>query len=145
MAVVADTASEPSTDPMDALSFISNGDSASTKPTMQHICSFCGYPSDTVRCKRCESCRVRIYRAVKGDEELEEKWSDLKDKGKILAKAGDLYGDTLFKVLRTSLEEESCTKSELSFKGTGQFMDEDDIRDKYKNKPRRLEAVLKFA
>ena len=69
----------------------------------------------------------------------------MKDKEHIIAKAKDSYGDALFKLLRTTLTEEINTESKVGFTGTGVFMDEDDIKEKYAKKPSRLAAVLKHA
>ena len=82
---------------------------------------------------------------MKPDKELNKAWGDMKDKETLMAKARDAYGDVLFKLLRTTLTEEINTESKVGFTGTGVFMDEDDIKEKYAEKPSRLAAVLKHA
>ena len=56
-------------------------------PSENQVCGYCGDESDTVRCKSCESVRLRIYRAVKVDQELKKAWGDMADKSSLLAKA----------------------------------------------------------
>ena len=109
------------------------------------VCGYCGDESDTVRCKACESTRLRIYRTVKVDQELKKAWDDMADKSSLLAKAKTTYGPTLFKLLKTTLTETIRTQDDVSFTGTGVFMDEDDITKKYANKPARLTATLRHA
>ena len=109
------------------------------------VCGYCGDESDTVRCKACESTRLRIYRTVKVDQELKKAWGDMADKSSLLAKAKHTYGDTLFKLLKTTLTETIRTEDNVSFTGTGIFMDEDDIKEMYKKKTARLAAILRHA
>ena len=113
--------------------------------SQSNLCGYCGDESDTARCKSCESVRLRICRAVKADEGLNKAWDDMKDKGSLMAKASDAYGDVLFKLLRTTLTEEIRTEDKVSFTGTVIFMDEDDITEKYADKLVRLAAILRHA
>eukprot|EP00959_Pyramimonas_sp_CCMP1952_P188122 3933791-Pyramimonas_sp.AAC.1 len=40
------------------------------------------------------------------------------------------------------IEEKSETYTEVEMQGTGDFLDEDDLKEKYKNKPLRLKGIL---
>ena len=113
------------------------------KASEDQVCGYCGDESDTARCKSCESVRLRIYRAVKVDQGLKKAWGDMKEKDSLMAKAKHAYGDVLFKLLKTTLTEEICTEDKVSFIGTGIFMDEDDIKEKYAKQTTRLAAILR--
>eukprot|EP00959_Pyramimonas_sp_CCMP1952_P132026 2760453-Pyramimonas_sp.AAC.1 len=42
----------------------------------------------------------------------------------------------------SEIEEKSESFTEVELQGTGSFLDEEDMRDKYKNKPKRLQGIL---
>ena len=111
-------------------------------------CYSCGDPPATVKCKLCKPCdgsRKRIIRVADCDDEIAKSWTSMQDKRAIVAKARGLYGESLLKMLRTTLTEEHTSEVSLQISGAGNFLDEEDIRDKYKARPRRLEAILKNA
>ena len=109
-------------------------------------CLFCGDPSQGDACKKCENTvRVRIGRALRGDPALAIGWNLWPGKQAFLVTAHGAYGDDLLRLLRSSLGEVHSTESQMSFVGVGTFMDEEDIRAKYKHKPRTLDAILKRA
>ena len=109
-------------------------------------CLFCGDPSQSDACKKCENTvRVRIGRALRGDPALALGWNLWLDKRAFLVRAHGAYGDDLLRMLRSSLGEVHSTESQMSFVGVGTFMDEEDIRAKYRHKPRTLDAILKRA
>ena len=82
---------------------------------------------------------------MKGDSELAKAWNLTQNKASLIAKARDAFGDALFTLLKTTLVEEHEHKSEISFTGTGNWTDEKDLRIRYKDRPERLDAILKHA
>ena len=105
-------------------------------------CNYCGKNSNTKTCRPCNSTRVRIHRTVNSDEQLENSWASVRHKDNLIVKAKGAYGDALFKLLKTTMVEEHLEKSEISFIGTGNWTDEQDLRIRYKDRPERLAAIL---
>ena len=56
-----------------------------------------------------------------------------------------LFKDGLVKELTEAIELSQTTKSTMKFASTGRFMDEEDLREKYKNKPDQLEQIFQNA
>ena len=69
-------------------------------------------------------------------------WALVRHKDNLIVKAKGAYGDALFKLLKTTMVEEHSEKSEISFIGTGNWTDEQDLRIRYKDRPERLAAIL---
>ena len=115
-------------------------------PSLGFTCVYCGGHSDNSNCcKSCTRVRVRIHRVMKGDSELAKAWNLTQNKASLIAKAKDAFGDALFTLLKTTLVEEHEHKSEMSFTGTGNWREAEDLRIMYKDRPERLDAILKHA
>ena len=108
----------------------------------ERSCNYCVDKSDTKACRPCNSSRVRIHRNMAVDEQPENAWLLVRNKEDLIAKAKGAYGDALFKLLKTTMVEEHSEKSEISFIGTGNWTDEQDLRIRYKDRPERLAAIL---
>ena len=67
------------------------------------------------------------------------------DKEKFMAEARELMPKDLAKLVDDYLEEVMVAEDEVSMVGTGEFLDEDDLKEKYAKKPQRLAAILKNA
>ena len=65
------------------------------------------------------------------------------DKAAFFRRAHDLYGEALVKCMRAAMEEAHTSHTEHELAGNGTFCDEEDLAEKYKNKPKRLEAIMK--
>ena len=59
--------------------------------------------------------------------------------------AADLFGDKLQKLVQTTLDEHKIHKASTNFSALGNFKDEQDLADKYKNKPDQLANILAHA
>jgi hypothetical protein len=49
------------------------------------------------------------------------------------------------KLIYDAIEEVTSSRFDVTFEGTGEFMDEEDMRAKYAAKPKRLDAILRNA
>ena len=82
----------------------------------------------------------------KTDIELVDNWSyDKIDKQKFFEAAQNATGADLAKLMTQELSELRTASSEVKLVGTGSFLDVEDLKEKYKAKPARLEAILKNA
>ncbi len=116
-------------------------------------CQKCGaaHEGDSARCDKCNAFSMRLCRLLKDkDADFCDNWNGFSqdlttDKAAFYAKANRLVGDALDKLLTETLEEHVSQSNEITFTGTGNFLDEDDIRTMYKDKPERLEAIRKHA
>jgi len=59
-----------------------------------------------------------------------------------LKDAVHLFKEGLVKELTEAIEISQTTKSTMKFASTGRFMDEEDLKEKYKNKPDQLEQIF---
>ena len=103
------------------------------------------------RCSKCQSVATNYCR-VKKEMGAEKAlvWNDALNTGKIdkekfMADARDVLPKDLAKLVDTYLEELMVAEDEVAMVGTGDFLDEDDLKDKYAKKPQRLAAILKNA
>ena len=93
------------------------------------------------KCKPCHKLYIRVHYAIKEmRSESIAAWDGMnKDKkAELIKSVNDFTGSDLRSRLRQSLEED--IESNLS--GTGNFFDSPDLRNKYKNKPQQLHAIL---
>jgi len=113
--------------------------------TGAYTCPKCGQAADSPgRCKPCAALATRICRACEGNAWLNEHWKGNLAKDTFHDKALNLYGADLEKLMVSTMEEVLRTKHAVQFQGTGSFFDEVQLGEKYKNNPRRLEAVLQY-
>ena len=97
------------------------------------------------KCKPCNSLYNRVNNAIK---EMRSKsiaaWDDMNKhkKAEFIGLAKDLFGSDLRGRLQQFLEEDIESRESISLSGTGKFFDSPDLRDKYKNKPQQLQAIL---
>ena len=54
-------------------------------------------------------------------------------------------GPALTKLIETTYTEGSTEMHEVKMVGTGEYLDEDDLKERYKNKPLRFAAIMKNA
>ena len=109
-------------------------------------CSTCAAPGVDGRCKPCSAVAVRITRVLSDDGKLKGVWKlqDI-DKTRFYQRAQGMYGDELTKLMYAEMEEATSLKTEVTLVGNGDFLDKEDLEDKYKKKPQRLAAILKNA
>ena len=108
----------------------------------------CGAEGDG-RCPACGALAARVCRALArlGDD-TKEIWNDSIEQGKIdratfNSSAKNLMGDDLTKLITETLEVVTKEENEVTLVGTGDYLDEADLKDKYKDKPERCRAILK--
>jgi hypothetical protein len=109
-----------------------------------------GYGS--FRCKDCNSLKSRVARmlsrrvALSGEkDELGSAFKDLtkEEKVKFFASNSKTFGDELSVAVQDVITRVLKQTEETEFKGTGGFMDEHDLREKYAKKPKQADAILK--
>ena len=103
------------------------------------------------RCPKCQSVATNYCR-VKKEMGAEKAlvWNDALNTGKIdkqqfMADAREVMPKDLAKLVDQYLEELFLAEDEVAMVGTGEFLDEDDLKEKYAKKPQRLAAILKNA
>ena len=67
------------------------------------------------------------------------------DKAVFIEKCTNLYGDDLDRFIKSQFTETNTEENNVKLTGNGDWMDEEDIREKYVKKPQRLAAILKNA
>ena len=78
------------------------------------------------------------------DPKVAEDWKDQTpdQRAEFFKDSHELVGGDLAAAIQVRVKEVRRTNFAQSFRGTGKFFDEDDLRDKYKNKPEQLANVL---
>jgi hypothetical protein len=106
-----------------------------------------GKPHGTsFRCSDCNSLKSRLTRMLQ--KEGQEQASAFKsfsreEKTDFFAKNRGTMGYDLSVAVQDVITRVLKTSDEVEFKGTGEFLDEADIREKYVNKPQQADAILK--
>ena len=121
-------------------------------PVLSKLClvKYCKKEVDGTkqRCNDCNSLRMRLSRALAASPtEVKEKFDAQSsvDKETFMQDCTALYGDALVKMITTTFTVSRTVENEVKLQGTGDFMDSPDLRERYKAKPKRLEAILKNA
>ena len=156
MAVVNDTAMAPavasSPAPLDVSSAVPQLVIRRRGGTAQSICSTCGKEGEGGRCKSCGAFSVRLHRFLATrSEEYKCTFTNIfapggsMTKAEFTAEASKLFGTDLAKFVDKTVSEYCVNSTEVSLKGTGEFLDLQDLRDRYAAKPLRLAAIEKNA
>ena len=117
--------------------------------SLSKACKKCAVETDDVdssnRCKECRTFAVRISRALAAQsDDWRTEWAKV-DTTVFAQKAKTLYGEDLVKIMEDMMDETHTDEAFACLTGTGNFLDEADMREKYASKPARLEAILKNA
>ena len=96
------------------------------------------------RCKCCHALKSRINRICAKHGNLAKDWTAVSDEEKktFYKNFGNLVGEDLIARLQETITECKKTSSLVEFEGTGDFLDEIDLREKYKSKPDQLQNIL---
>ena len=94
------------------------------------------------RCTLCNRTKNKVGLILQLEPELKLDWQKV-DKVKFNQLAADVYGDALSKLIHDQIEEITSHRHDISFVGTGEFMDEEDLNTKYTHKQARLAAIKK--
>ena len=97
---------------------------------------------DRIQCVPCHNLLARIRRLTKRDG-CSEDWGVVdKEKRKTFMKeCSSLMGDELSKQISCVITESKVFKQMTEFTGAGGFLDEDDLKEVFKNKPDQLRNV----
>ena len=114
-------------------------------------CTLCGLlkdPSDIVdscRCKQCNALRIRVYRKASQTEKDHFGKLNKSRSEEFYKEHFDKFKDALSTALTAAIKDVVTVSEETGFKGAGTYMDEEDLKEKYKAKPGRAETIMKNA
>ena len=96
------------------------------------------------RCKACHTLKSRINRVMSKHGNLAEDWTKVTEEQKreFYKKYQESMGDDLVARLQETVTESKRVSSSVEFQGTGDYFDEEDMNDKYKNKPEQLANII---
>ena len=106
---------------------------------------------DKKRCNDCQRDATNLCRAIKSlGVEKSERWqkaleSGAVDRDEFLAKAKGKLPKDIAKAVCSYVEETTTNECSVQMVGTGVFLDEEDLDNKYKAKPKRLAAIKRNA
>ena len=96
------------------------------------------------RCKSCHSSRAAIARLQKKHGSLVQEFNDL-DVGtqeSFFRDHANLRGDALKVQLQSTIEDYRSCKTYMSFEGTGEYYDLEDLQKRYEGKPTQLANMV---
>ena len=104
----------------------------------------CHKQKEVRRCTKCHSLRSRVNRICSKHGHLAQDWTKVSDadKRKFMQDAQDKCGEELLMRMQESITHSTRKSTSVQFKGTGNFLDKQDLQEKYKNKPDQLESIL---
>lgn len=102
-----------------------------------------GKTPSSMRCKACHNLKSRINRVLSHYGTLAKDWTNVSEneKKEFYQKYKEMAGQDLLTRLQETVTEHKKTSSAVSFEGTGDYIDEIDLDEKYKNKPDQLAAI----
>ena len=102
-----------------------------------------GKTATSLRCRACHNLKSRINRVLSHYGSLAQDWTKVteNEKKEFYKKYQEQAGPDLLTRLQETVTESKKTSSAVSFEGTGDFLDEIDLEEKYKNKPDQLAAI----
>ena len=98
-----------------------------------------------------QAVATRVCRALKDlDEGFQKQWHKaMKDKSidrqEFLTTAANKFGSDLTKLMHHELIQKTSVEQETAMEGTGEWLDEEDLKVRFKDKPQQYEAILKNA
>ena len=100
---------------------------------------------DVCRCRKCHNLRARCDRVVVSRGALVEDWSSVteEEKRQFYVDAEDKCGHELLLKMQETITHSTMKRSTVKFTGTGDFMDEIDLDNKYANKLDQLANIKK--
>ena len=113
------------------------------------ICKPCGLEKDEseavdgCRCLLCNALRIRLYRKASNLEKEHFQKLLVPKREDSYQKNSDTINGDLSVALTAAIKEVVTESEESQFKGSGTFLDEEDLIEKYKNKPGRAAKIMK--
>ena len=98
-------------------------------------------PKDTKRCRKCHALRSRIDRLILNSSKLAQGCYDLNDEERraLMQKGHSLYGDNLNGLLIETVCNSTAHKTSEAFTRDGDFVDAEEMADRYKDRPAQLD------
>ena len=119
---------------------------------VERKCSVCRVTLDVAnkekRCRQCATTSVKLSRALSGySESFVSDWKEAEkqptfDRQAFYKNANGLLAEDLGKLVEEAVAEHTQSTSHVELVGTGDFIDEADLKERYKNKPQRLEGII---
>ncbi len=100
------------------------------------------------RCKACANWGKRCAGILKTKSpQVQDVFNNLsqEDKKSFLLEHKSLVGESLGKAMACYAERSRKLEASESFKGTGEFLDEDEVRARFQGKDKQIESILKNA
>lgn len=96
------------------------------------------------RCKACHALKSRINRVVSKHGALAADWTQVSDaeKKEFYQNYQTLAGPDLLARLQETVTESKRRSSAVEFVGTGEYLDEADMNERYKHKPEQLANIF---
>ena len=96
------------------------------------------------RCKACHSLKSRVNRVISKHGALAEDWTNVTDEQKkeFYKNFQNAAGDELIARMQETIVESKRLSTKVEFEGTGEYFDEADMNEKYKNKTEQLQNIL---
>ena len=101
----------------------------------------------THRCHCCGNARSNVTRILQKRDSLEDDWKKLGKtvKADFMLKARGMTGTDMEMQMETTIKDECKQKIDRAFEGKGDWLDEVDVKEKFKAKPEQGDAVIKNA
>ena len=96
-----------------------------------------------------QAVATRVCRALKElDEGFQKQWHQaMKDKTidrqEFLTTVANKFGGELTKLMHHEIIQKTSVEQETAMAGTGEWLDKEDIKNQFKDKPQQYEAILK--
>eukprot|EP00913_Durusdinium_trenchii_P013192 g12382.t1 len=96
------------------------------------------------RCKACHSLKSRINRVVAKHGDMAKDWTKVSDEQKddFYKNYQNLAGEALLARLQETITESKRVATSVEFEGTGEYCDEQDMNERYKDKPEQLANIF---
>ena len=115
-------------------------------PPVRNPCKLCGEPSpeNQQRCNQCSSLAMRVSRYFKKNPEEKDDFNELdqEEKKKFFKEARLCVGDDLKSMIKASVTQQKTKTMRVNFRGSGEYMDLQDLTAAYQGKPEQLQSII---
>eukprot|EP00973_Karenia_brevis_P080026 11102949-Karenia_brevis.AAC.1 len=102
-------------------------------------------PKQVILCKVCNAFKSRVYQLVQKRGLTSFGWSKMtsEERTEFYNKHADKSGDALETAIQECIQHITRKSSIVAMEGTGEWLDEEDLDEKYAKKPLQLAAIKK--
>lgn len=96
------------------------------------------------RCKSCHSLKSRINRVISKHGSLAQDWTNVTEEQKkeFYKNFQNAAGEDLLARMQETIVESKRLSTKVEFEGSGEYFDETDMNERYKNKPEQLQNIF---